>query len=297
VKLYVRRVFITDEGTNLLPPYLRFLRGVVDSEDLPLNISREMLQSNPMASRIRQQLTTRVLTELGKKAGEAQEEYSKFWDNFGAVLKEGLYEDRDHRDELLGLVRFRSTERDGLVSLDDYVAAMRPGQEAIYTIMGDNFDVTTRSPQLEGFRARGAEVLLMTDPIDEFWVPAIGTYKDTPFKSATRGGADLDKITPPDDSRDERPEPPAKLASFDCDIQASAGRRGEGRPQLRSANRQRRLPCRRRGRHGHASRATVETAPPARHHVQTDPRAESAPQADQATRCDCRRSWCLGSAF
>jgi len=193
---------------------LRFLRGVVDSEDLPLNISREMLQSNPMASRIRQQLTTRVLTELGKKAGEAQEEYSKFWDNFGAVLKEGLYEDRDHRDELLGLVRFRSTERDGLVSLDDYVAAMRPGQEAIYTIMGDNFDVTTRSPQLEGFRARGAEVLLMTDPIDEFWVPAIGTYKDTPFKSATRGGADLDKITPPDDSRDERPEPPAKLASL-----------------------------------------------------------------------------------
>jgi len=214
VKLYVRRVFITDEGTNLLPPYLRFLRGVVDSEDLPLNISREMLQSNPMASRIRQQLTTRVLAELGKKAGEAQEEYSKFWDNFGAVLKEGLYEDREHHDELLGLVRFRSTERDGLVSLDDYVAAMRPGQEAIYTIMGDNFDVTTRSPQLEGFRARGVEVLLMTDPIDEFWVPAIGTYKDKPFKSATRGGADLDKITPPDDSRDERPEPPAKLASL-----------------------------------------------------------------------------------
>ena len=139
VKLYVRRVFITDEGTNLLPPYLRFLRGVVDSEDLPLNISREMLQSNPMASRIRQQLTKRVLTELGKKAS----------------LKEGLYEDREHRDELLGLARFHSTSRDGLASLDDYVAAMRPGQEAIYTITGDNFDVTTRSPQLEGFRARG----------------------------------------------------------------------------------------------------------------------------------------------
>jgi molecular chaperone HtpG len=214
VKLYVRRVFITDEGTNLLPPYLRFLRGVVDSEDLPLNISREMLQSNPMALRIRQQLTKRVLTELGKKAGEVPEEYSKFWDNFGAVLKEGLYEDREQRDELLGLARFRSTARDGLVSLDDYVAAMMSGQDAIYTITGDNLDVTRRSPQLEGFRARGVEVLLMTDPIDEFWVPAIGTYKDKPFKSSTRGGVDLDKITPPEDDKDEKPEPPAKLASL-----------------------------------------------------------------------------------
>jgi molecular chaperone HtpG len=173
-----------------------------------------MLQSNPMASRIRQQLTKRVLTELGKKASETPEEYSKFWDNFGAVLKEGLYEDREQRDELLGLARFRSTARDGLVSLDDYVAAMRPGQDAIYTITGDNLDVTMRSPQLEGFRARGVEVLLMTDPIDEFWVPAIGTYKGKPFKSATRGGIDLDKVTPPDEDKDQKPEPPAKLASL-----------------------------------------------------------------------------------
>jgi len=109
VKLYVRRVFITDEATDLLPAYLRFLRGIVDSEDLPLNISREMLQSNPMVARIRQQLTRRILSELTKRAGEAADEYAKFWDNFGAVLKEGLYEDRDHRDELLGLARFRST--------------------------------------------------------------------------------------------------------------------------------------------------------------------------------------------
>jgi molecular chaperone HtpG len=214
VKLYVRRVFITDEGTNLLPPYLRFLRGIVDSEDLPLNVSREMLQSNPMVARIRQQLTKRVLTELGKKAGETPDEYGKFWDNFGAVLKEGLYEDREQRDELLGLARFRSTARDGLVALDEYVAAMRPGQEAIYTITGDTLDVIKKSPQLEGFRARGVEVLLMTDPIDEFWVPAIGTFKEKPFKSATRGGVDLDKITPPEDHEDERPEPPAKLASL-----------------------------------------------------------------------------------
>ena len=214
VKLYVRRVFITDEGTNLLPPYMRFLRGIVDSEDLPLNISREMLQTNPMAARIRQQLTRRVLTELGKKSSESREEYAKFWDNFGAVLKEGLYEDREQHDELLALARFRSTVRDSLVSLDEYLAAMRPGQEAIYTITGDSLDVIKKSPQLEGFRARGVEVLLMTDPIDEFWVPAIGAYKEKPFKSATRGGLDLDKITPPEDGNDERPEPPAKLASL-----------------------------------------------------------------------------------
>jgi len=214
VKLYVRRVFITDEGTNLLPAYMRFLRGIVDSEDLPLNISREMLQSNPMVARIRQQLTKRILTELGKKANDSPEEYAKFWDNFGAVLKEGLYEDREQRDELLALVRFCSTERDGLVSLDEYLAAMRPGQEAIYTITGDSLEVIKRSPQLEGFRARRVEVLLMTDPIDEFWVPAIGTYKEKPFKSATRGGVDLDKITLPKEQEDEKPEPPAQLASL-----------------------------------------------------------------------------------
>jgi molecular chaperone HtpG len=214
VKLYVRRVFITDEATDLLPAYLRFLRGIVDSEDLPLNISREMLQSNPMVARIRQQLTRRILSELTKKANEAADEYAKFWDNFGAVLKEGLYEDRDHRDELLGLARFRSTTRDELVSLDDYVAAMKPGQDAVYTIHGDNLDVIKKSPQLEGFRARGIEVLLLTDPIDEFWVPSIGRYKEKPFKSATRGGVDLDKIPLSEAPEEKRPEPPAKLASL-----------------------------------------------------------------------------------
>ena len=214
IKLYVRRVFITDEATDLLPAYLRFLRGIVDSEDLPLNISREMLQSNPMVARIRQQLTRRVLSEVAKKATDAADEYAKFWDNFGAVLKEGLYEDPDHRDELLGLARFRSTSRDVLVSLDDYIAAIKPGQDAIYTIHGDNLDVIKKSPQLEGFRARGIEVLLLTDPIDEFWVPTIGRYKDKPFKSATRGGVDLDKIPLSEATEEKRPEPPAKLASL-----------------------------------------------------------------------------------
>ncbi|MGC2413346.1 MAG: molecular chaperone HtpG [Stellaceae bacterium] len=216
LKLYVRRVFITDEGTELLPPYLRFVKGIVDSEDLPLNVSREMLQSNPMVARMRQQLTRRVLSELAKKASEAPEEYVKFWDAFGAVLKEGLYEDRDQRETLLPLARFRSTTREGLVSLDDYVAAMKPGQEAIYTITGDNLDLLKKSPQLEGFRARGVEVLLLTDPIDEFWGQAIGAYSEKPFKSATRGGVDLDKITPTDGDKTaaDRREPPPKLASL-----------------------------------------------------------------------------------
>jgi molecular chaperone HtpG len=214
VKLYVRRVFITDES-EMLPPYLRFMRGVVDSEDLPLNISREMLQSNPMVARMRRQLTGRVLSELQKKATDAAEEYGKFWENFGAVLKEGLYEDRDQRDTLLGLARFRSTTRDGWVSLDDYVAAMKPGQEAIYTITGDNLDLVRQSPQLEGFRSRDVEVLLMTDPIDEFWVTAIPNYNEKPFKSATRGGVDLDKIVTSEDKPEEKkPEPPAKLGSL-----------------------------------------------------------------------------------
>src|SRR5580693_9476846 len=214
VKLYVRRIFITGES-EMLPPYLRFLRGVVDSEDLPLNISREMLQSNPLVARMRQQLTRRVLSELQKKATDGAEDYGKFWDNFGAVLKEGRYEDRDQRETLLGLARFRSTTRDGWVSLDDYVAAMKPGQEAIYTITGDNLDLVRQSPQLEGFRSRGVGVLLMTDPIDEFWVTAIGTYKEKPFKSATRGGVDLDKIAAPEDQPAEtKPEPPPKLGSL-----------------------------------------------------------------------------------
>jgi molecular chaperone HtpG len=215
VKLYVRRVFITDEGTESVPSYLRFLRGVVDSEDLPLNVSREMLQSNPVVARMRRQITGRVLTELTKKATEAAEDYEIFWDNFGAVLKEGLYEDRDQRDALLSLARFRSTTRDGWVSLDQYVEAMKPGQEAIYTITGDNLDLIKKSPQLEGFRARGVEVLLLTDAIDEFWMPAIGAYKEKPFKSATRGGVDLDKIAAAEDKSDEKkPEPPAKLSSL-----------------------------------------------------------------------------------
>ena len=224
VRLYVRRVFITDDCAELLPPYLRFLRGIVDSEDLPLNVSREMLQHNPMLAKMRGQITKRVLSELAKKAKDSGEDYAKFWDNFGAVLKEGLYEDMEHREQLLPLLRFRSTAGDGLVSLDDYVARKKPGQEAIYTITGDSLDLLRKSPQIEGYRARGVEVLLLTDPIDEFWLPALGKYKDHPLKSVTRGAADLGKITPAEDKK-EKPEakPDAALASLIALFKLSLG--------------------------------------------------------------------------
>ena len=194
VKLYVKRVFITDRCEELVPPWLRFLRGLVDSEDLPLNVSREMLQKNPLVARIRGALTKRVLGDLVKKAEKEPEDYATFWNNFGAVLKEGLYEDAESREDLLKLVRFRSTHGDGLASLDDYVGRMKPGQQSIYYITGDEIDALAKSPQLEGFRAKGVEVLLLTDPVDDFWIPSVGTYKEKPFRSATRAGAELGSI-------------------------------------------------------------------------------------------------------
>jgi len=194
VRLYVSRVFITDDCEGLLPSWLRFLRGVVDSEDLPLNISREMLQHNPVLAKIRQGLVKRVLNELKKKAEKEPDEFAKFWDQFGAVLKEGLYEDASFRDELLGLARFRSSAGEDLTSLADYVTRMKDGQEAIYTLAGEDLDQLRASPHLEGFKARGIEVLLLTDPVDEFWLPAIANFEDKPFKSITRGSADLEKF-------------------------------------------------------------------------------------------------------
>lgn len=194
LKLYVKRVFITDDCEGLVPSYLRFLRGVVDSEDLPLNISRETFQHDPRLAKIRAGLVKRVLDELAKKASDPAGEYAEFWDAFGAVLKEGIYEDFENRDRLLALARFRSTAGDGLTSLDEYVARMKPGQDAIFTLAGAQVEALRRSPQLEGFRAKDVEVLLLTDPIDEFWIPMVRTFKDKKFTSAAAATADLGKI-------------------------------------------------------------------------------------------------------
>ncbi|MHA1152582.1 MAG: molecular chaperone HtpG [Alphaproteobacteria bacterium] len=194
VKLYVRRVFITDDCEGLVPSYLRFLRGVIDSEDLPLNISREILQTNPVLAKIRDAVTKRVLKEIEKRAKKKPEEYASFWDNFGPVLKEGLYEDEGRRETLIELARFASTRDGGMVGLADYVARMPEGQEEIYYISGQDAGALRKSPQLEGFAARGVEVLLMSDPVDEFWLPVVREYQGKAFKSVTRGGAELDKI-------------------------------------------------------------------------------------------------------
>jgi len=194
VKLYVRRVFITDDCEDLLPSYLRFLRGVIDSEDLPLNISRELLQHNPVLTKIRGAVTKRVLSELKKQAAKENGGYEDFWKAFGAVLKEGIYEDEAQRETLLQLARFRSTAGDGLTSLADYVGRMKEGQDAIYYISGDNTEALLRSPQLEGFAAKGVEVLLFSDPVDDFWTSMVPEFDGKPFKSATRGGADLGAI-------------------------------------------------------------------------------------------------------
>jgi molecular chaperone HtpG len=215
VRLYVRRVFVTEDCAELMPAYLRFVKGVVDSEDLPLNISRETLQANPMIARIRAGVTKRVLSEIGKKAADAPEEYKSFWESFGAVLKEGLYEDFEQRETILGLARFHSTASEDLTSLEAYIGRMKPGQKAIYTITGDKLDIVRKSPQLEGYRAKGVEVLVLTDPVDEFWLPSIGKFKDLEFKSVTRGGADLDEIAADADKPAEpKPEPPQGLASL-----------------------------------------------------------------------------------
>ncbi|MCW5751756.1 MAG: molecular chaperone HtpG [Alphaproteobacteria bacterium] len=194
VKLYVRRVFITDDCQDLIPPYLRFLRGIVDSEDLPLNVSREMLQENPVLARIRHALVKRVFSELETRAKEDQAGYLAFWRQFGAVLKEGIYEDFENRERILKLARFQSSGSDGLISLEEYLARMKPGQEAIYFIAADRIDAALRSPQIEGFRAKGVEVLLLADPVDDFWVGTGLSYEGKPFRSVTRAGADLDRI-------------------------------------------------------------------------------------------------------
>jgi molecular chaperone HtpG len=193
VKLYVRRVFIADDA-DLLPSYLRFVRGVVDSEDVPLNISREMLQNNPLVTQIRKALTTRVLNELDTFATNDSAGYDALFEAFGSVLKEGLYEDYERRDQLLGLARFHTAAGEKPVSLTHYAENLRPNQTDIYYLTGDNLDRLRASPQLEAARAHGIDVLLMTDPIDAFWVTAGADYKGKPFKSLTQGDVDLSLI-------------------------------------------------------------------------------------------------------
>jgi molecular chaperone HtpG len=194
LKLYVKRVFITDDA-QILPRYLRFVRGLVDSDDLPLNVSREMIQESPVLAAIQKGVSNRLLSELDKLAANDTQRYLKIWDNFGAVLKEGLYEDYSRRETLLGLARFKTTTSAGeWRSIKDYAAALKENQTAIYYATGSDLDRLASSPQLEGFRARGIEVLLLTDQVDSFWVSAGLDYDGKPFKSVMQGLSDLAQI-------------------------------------------------------------------------------------------------------
>ncbi len=194
IRLHVRRMFITEEA-ELLPPFLRFVRGVVDTEDLPLNVSREMLQSTPVLARIRKAVTGRVLTELKSRAKDGTD-YAAFWDNFGPVIKEGIWEDAEHRTEVASLSRFKSSSVEGWTTLTEYVGRMKPEQEAIYYLTGENAQSLGSSPQLEGFRARGLEVLLLSDAVDAFWPERLYQFEDKKLRSVTQGLADLSKFSP-----------------------------------------------------------------------------------------------------
>lgn len=207
VKLYANRVLISDSCEELLPAWLRFVRGVVDSADLPLNVSREMLQNNPMVSKIRTGLVKRLLADLSKKANDT-DSWLVFWKTFGPVLKEGLYEDFERRNDILELARFHSTASDAPVSLTQYLERMKDGQEAIYFITGDSTEALCKSPQLEGYLARGIEVLLLSDPIDEFWTGMVPSFRDKPFRSVSSGAADLDAIACEDSKPDEEKDVP-----------------------------------------------------------------------------------------
>jgi len=194
VRLHVRRMFITDHA-ELLPAWLRFVQGVVDTEDLPLNVSREMLQSTPVLARIRKAVTNRVITELKTRAKDA-EAYGDIWKNFGAVIKEGVWDDNEHRAEIAPLLRFKSTTEEGLTTLADYVGRMKDGQEAIYFLVGENGETMGGSAQLEGFRARGIEVLLLSDPIDAFWPERLDSFEGKKLRSVTQAAEDLAKLAP-----------------------------------------------------------------------------------------------------
>lgn len=191
LKLYVNRVFISDKVDDLMPSYLRFVQGIIDSADLPLNISREMLQQNALIAKIKSGTVARLLKEL-KKRSENYDDYMKFWKNFGVAFKEGIYEDVANRIEVAELSRFYSThDRERLTSLDEYISRVKEGQTTIYYITGDDVPTLRNNPQLEAFAAKGIEVLLLTDPIDEFWVQVLTNFKGYPIKHISQAEFDL----------------------------------------------------------------------------------------------------------
>ena len=209
LKLYVKRVFITDNCPELIPPYLRFLRGIIDSEDLPLNISREMLQNNPVVTKIRSSLVKRTISDLKKKIDKDRESYEKFWENFGPVLKEGIYEDFERKDSILEISLFKNSKSKKLITLNEYIESMGKKQKDIYFMTGDSYENIINNPSLEGYKSRDINVLILDDPVDSFWTSSTPSYQEKSFKSVTRGMDDLNKIDgeKKDDKNEKSVEP------------------------------------------------------------------------------------------
>ena len=201
VKLYVKRVFIMDDAEALMPVYLRFVKGVIDSADLPLNVSRELLQESRDVKAIREGCTKRVLSMLEDVAENQKDKYAEFWAQFGAVLKEGIGEDHANQERLAKLLRFASTQADAGVSLADYVGRMKEGQDAIYYITADTLAAAKGSPQLEVFRKKGIEVLLLTDRVDEWMLSHLYEFDGKPLQSVAKGGVDLGKLQDEDEKK------------------------------------------------------------------------------------------------
>ncbi|MEO1067413.1 MAG: molecular chaperone HtpG [Pseudomonadota bacterium] len=226
IKLYVRRVFISDD-VDILPAWLRFVRGVVDSEDLPLNISRELLQDNPLLETIKTAVTKRVLSELAKMADKETDTYEAVWDAFGPVIKEGLYEDMARRDEIYGLSLFKTSKSDGKWrSLKTYLDGLKENQTAIYYALGDSEEKIKSSPHLEGYKARDIEVLYLSDPVDAFWVRTALGFEGKPFKSITQGADDLETIKTAEDNADasdDTSEDKADLAALYAFLKETLG--------------------------------------------------------------------------
>ena len=210
VKLYVKRVYITDDDQDLLPSYLRFVRGIIDSEDLPLNVSREILQENRVLLSIKNASVKKLLSEFKKIAENNPELYAKFIAEYNRPLKEGLYSDYSQRDTLLELVRYKSSEKDGYVSLNEYKERMKEGQKAIYYISGGKEDVLKASPLVAAYKEKGYEVLIMCDDIDDIVISTISSYKDVPLKAINKKGAMDDLKTDDDKKKEEEKKPVAE---------------------------------------------------------------------------------------
>ena len=234
VKLYTNRVFITDECENLLPSYLRFIKGVVDSEDIDLNVSREMMQSNAALNKISKALVNRILSELKKEYEKDREGYEKFFNEFGAAFKEGIYEDFDRKKSLLDISLFKSTNDEKYSSLNEYISRMKEDQNDIYYISGESIEQVIESPQIEGFKSRGLEVLFMVDPVDEFWLPSFNEYEGKGFKSITKGNADLSKFDSKEDA-DKKKKKPANKKEIEILISEMKSHLGEKVKDIKSS--------------------------------------------------------------